>query len=73
MQDDRATGAALHVTAPGFQERLAKDAPALAAKVSKHFCVELYELSRINLNQLWFRAPKSGDGAFGAWPTRTPA
>jgi hypothetical protein len=48
VQDDRETGAVLHVTVHGFQERLAKDAPVLAAKVSKHFCVELYELSRMD-------------------------
>ena len=73
MQDDRATGAVLRVTAHGFQERLAKDAPVLAANVSKHFCVELYELPRINYNQLWFRVSKSVGGASGAWPKRTPA
>jgi hypothetical protein len=47
VQDDRATGAVLRITAHGFQERLVKDAPVLAANVSKHFCVELYDVSHI--------------------------
>jgi DNA-binding XRE family transcriptional regulator len=49
VQDDRATGAVLHVTAHGFQERLAKDAPVLAANVSNHFCVEFIRDTSYNL------------------------